>query len=177
MPQLSETLQAGCDVFNNNITSVALTGCHSDIRGKHVRPFRELIALLPRKIKQRSQHFCSQVSAHQLDPIEWLIFGQRVQHFDSPLTDQSLEFLKIARRHYMMHRAALVIMLWRIHRDEHLQNHVGLWIDNGDGGFRGKSLGIALDCDDILVASDRPERTGGTVRLIVDGALLTESSK
>ena len=77
----------------------------------------------------------------------------------------------------MMHCAALVIMLRRIHRDEHLQNHIGLWIDNGDGGLRGKSLGIALDCDDILVASDGPERACGTVRLIVDGALLAESSK
>ena len=36
MPQLSETLQAGCDVFDNDLASVALTGCDSDIRGKHV---------------------------------------------------------------------------------------------------------------------------------------------
>ena len=76
-----------------------------------------------------------------------------------------------------MHRPALIIMLRWVHRNEHLQNHVGFGIDNGDRRLRRKSLRIALDRDDVLVASDGPERASRAIGLIMDGALLTESSK
>ena len=77
----------------------------------------------------------------------------------------------------MVHCPALIIMLRRVHRNEHLQDHVGLGIDDRNRRLRRKSLGVALDCDDVLIAGDRLERAGGAIGLIMDWALLTESSK
>ena len=76
-----------------------------------------------------------------------------------------------------MNCPALIIMLRGVHRNEHPQNHVRFGIDNRDRGLRRKSLGIALDCDDVLVSGDGPERARGTVGLIVDWTFLSESSK
>ena len=77
----------------------------------------------------------------------------------------------------MMHGPTLVIMFRRVHRNEHLQDHVGFGIDYRNRRLRRKRLCIALDRNDVLIASDGPERASGTVGLIMDGALLTESSK
>ena len=74
----------------------------------------------------------------------------------------------------MMHRPSLIIVVGGIHCDEHLQNHVGLWINHGNRRFRGECLRISLYGDDVLVSRDRPKRAHRTVRLKVHGRLCAQ---
>ena len=68
----------------------------------------------------------------------------------------------------MVHCSALVIVFGGIHRDEHFQDHVGLWIENGNGGLGGEGLRISLYRDDVFVPCYRPKRPGRTIRLEVN---------
>ena len=98
-------------------------------RGRHVRPERELAALLVRKVEERREHPRRQLDRDAVDPVEGLADGQAVEDLDAPLADQRLEPREVARRGDRLHDLAVGVVLGAVHRDEAgLEREVGIGI-------------------------------------------------
>ena len=104
-----------------------------------------------------------------------MIEGQVVEHFAGALADESFHFLQVLRRHHALHRAALHVMLGRVHGDKHLYRHPFRKIAQHDNRLGGEQLVVLVHEQDVFVARHRPERAKGTVLLIMHRRFVTQA--
>jgi hypothetical protein len=141
----------------------------------HVRPERELAALLVGKVEERCEHAGRELDRHPIDPLEGLASRQAVQNLDDSLADQRLEHFQVSRRCHGLNDLTVRVVPLSVHRDEAgLEREVGLGVTQHDAARRGEDFVVLLDLDDVVEARDRPVGAELTRCAVVDRIILAQ---
>ena len=145
-----------------------------DVGDGHVRPPRQLAAVLEREVEERGEHHRGELDGDAVDPVERLAAWQPVEHTRGALANGALEVVQVLGGHDRGHHAALLGVLGRVHADEARPAHVLrliLDLDPAELAGRGVDLVVHLDGHDVLELRDRPVRPVGALRAVVDRRL------
>ena len=127
------------------------------------------------EIQQRRQHPCSQFYGYRFYPIKRLTNRQLIQYFPGTLTDQPFHLFQVFRGHHILYRFTLLIVFGRVHGDEGFNLQAFRGTSQGNDRLGRKQIMVLVHEDDVVITGNRPERTKGTVFLVVHGALIAQT--
>ena len=142
-----------------------------------IRPVTQLAPVLEWKVEQRRQHLDSQLDRDPVDPVECFVARQTVEHVADATADQALKIGEIARRDDRLNHLALVLMLGRVHRDEHGKLHVRRPVPERDPVGRREQPVLHFGVDDVLVFGHRPEGSERAVLAEVHGGVPAQAAE
>jgi len=140
--------------------------------GRHVGPARQLAAFREGEVEQRREHLRRQFDRDAVHPVEGFVLGKAVENIADALADRAFELGEVRRRDDGAYRLALIVMLGRVHGDEHRKLEVLVLVAQHDAAFGREDLVVGVHRHDVLVARDRPVRSGFLVgRAVMHGRL------
>ncbi len=125
-------------------------------RGGHIRPASELAAFLEGEVEKRGEHLRREFDRDAVHPVEGLVLGQFIENAAGAFADRTFELGEVRRRDDGAHHLALVVMLGRVHRNEHGELEVLVLVAERYSALGGKDLVVGIHRHDVLVARNRP---------------------
>ena len=131
------------------------------VHGRYIRPPGQQAPVFHGEVKQRGQHHGGELNRDFVHPVKRFATRQAVQHRAGAFTDQLFHVGQIPRRNDGAHGLALIVVLGRVHGDEHGQLLAHRRVDQGDATqapVGREQVGVGIHMHDVLVLGDRPIR-------------------